>query len=465
MTPATRLAEFARQLTFKRLPEAVVANAKLRILDTVGIALASTRQDFAPSVLRATAELGTAPAASTIIGTTRRAPAAVAALANGALAHGLDFDDTHAGSITHASACVVPTALAMAEANHLSGRDALVAAVAGWETIVRVGAAAPNAFHARGFHATAVCGTFATTLVAARSLRLSTAQTVSALGIAGSMAAGIFEYLADGSWVKRLHPGWAGHAGVSAALLARHGFTGPATVFEGRFGLFRTHLDDAPYDVSRLTKGLGEAWETLDISFKPYPCCHYNHAFIDATLGLVSKHAIRADDVEWVECRIAAGQVPIVCEPEETKYRPRTAYDAQFSLPYAVAVALADGRVGLDSFAPKRIREARVLSLAARVRHVVDPASAFPRVFPGGVKIGLRGGRVVEAYEPANRGCPENPLSPDDIRAKYRDNARRVLPAAAVARLEAAIERFERVTDVAQVMALCRVRAEARRAR
>lgn len=462
MTAAEILADFTHELSLSRLPDAVVANAKLRILDTVGIALAATTQDFAPSVLRALEDLGQSPKVSTVIGTRNRVPAPVAALANGALAHGLDFDDTHTASITHASACVVPPALALGEARRLPGRELLVAAVVGWESITRIGAAAPNAFHARGFHATGVCGAFAATLAASRALGLSSRQTVHALGIAGSMAAGIFEYLADGSWVKRLHPGWAGHAGVTAASLARHGFTGPSTIFEGRFGFFRTHLGEGEYDASRLTKGLGEEWETLAISFKPYPCCHYNHAFIDAALALSRGHAIRAEDAEQIECRIAEGQIPIVCEPAAAKRRPRTPYDAQFSLPYAVAVALLDGRVGLESFGPERIRDPNVLRLAERVTYVIDPASEFPRVFPGWVIVRLRDGRVLEAREPLNRGCPANPLSPDEIRAKFRDNAGRVLSGKTVAQLEAMIESLESRRDITDLMGLCR-RVSARR--
>ena len=455
MTAAETLAEFATGLTFERLPTAVVDTAKLRILDTVGIALASTRQDFAPSVLGALRALGQRPPAATVIGTRLRAPAAVAALANGALAHGLDFDDTHAASITHASACVVPAALALGEARRLHGRDVLAAAVAGWETISRLGGAAPNAFHSRGFHATGVCGAFATTLVAARAMGLAPAAAVNALGVVGSMAAGIFEYLADGSWVKRLHPGWAAHSGLTAAELAAHGFTGPATILEGRFGFFRTHVGDA-WDAGRLTKGLGEEWETLAISFKPYPCCHYNHAFIDAALRLVREHAIRPEDVQRIECRIAAGQVPIVCEPAAAKRVPRTAYDAQFSLPYSVAVALVDGAVGLESFGPDRIRDPRVLALAERVMWTVDPASRFPEVFPGSVIVTLRNGTRLEAHEPLNRGCPENPMSAEDLRVKFRRNASEALSPRAVARLETLIGSVDTLADLDEVMRACR---------
>ncbi len=465
MTPAEVLAEFAHSLSVSRLPTEVLTTAKLRVLDTVGIALAATRQDFAPSLLRAIGDLGEAPKTATVIGTGRRLPAASAALANGALAHGLDFDDTHTASITHASACVVPPALALGEARHLHGREVVAAAVAGWESITRLGAAAPNAFHARGFHATGVCGAFAATLVAGRSLRLPSRKIVHALGIVGSMAAGVFEYLEDGSWVKRLHPGWAAHAGVVAATLGAHGFTGPSTIFEGRFGLFRTHLGDGEYDLSRVTKGLGEEWETLAISFKPYPCCHYNHAFIDAVLSLVRAQAIRPEDVEQIECRIARGQIPIVCEPVAAKRRPRTPYDAQFSLPYAVAVAVVDGKVTLESFSPKRVGDPRVLALAERIVHVVDAESDFPRVFPGWVVIRLRDGRVLEARERVNRGSPDHPLSSDEIRAKFRDNAGRSLSRKTVAELEAMIGSLETLPDVGRVMKLCRRMAPTHRIR
>jgi 2-methylcitrate dehydratase PrpD len=254
--------------------------------------------------------------------------------------------------------------------------------------------------------------------------------------------------------VKRLHAGWAGHSGVVAAALARGGFTGPATVLEGRFGLYRTFVDAAP-DLAPFDT-LGRQWETLRVGFKPYPCCHYNHAYLDCALELRRGHGLRPEQVDRVECRVPAREVPIVCEPRETKLRPRTTYEAQFSLPYSVAAALVDGRVTLDTYAAARLADPATLALAARVEHVVDPDSTFPRGFPGWVRVQLRDGRTLEARVPDGRGGPERPLAAEAILAKFRDNAARVLPLDRVEALERVSLGLETLDDVGRLAALCR---------
>jgi 2-methylcitrate dehydratase PrpD len=451
-TSAEVLAEFTRGLRFDALPPEVGENVVLRVLDVLGIALASTSQDFAPSVLGLAEMWGGEEC--TVIGTKLRASAPLAVLANGTLAHGLDYDDTHAASICHASAVVVPTALALGESLRLDGRAVLTALVAGYETITRIGMAAPGQFHARGWHATGVCGTFAAALVAGKCLGLSAAQLTAALGISGSLASGLLEHLQDGSWVKRLHPGWAGHSGVLAAALARGGFTGPATILEGRFGLYRTFLGGVANPGSVIAD-LGTRWETLKVAFKPYPCCHYNHAYMDCAVRLKSEHALTPGVIQEVECLVPEGQVPIVCEPALSKYRPRTSYDAQFSLPYSVAAALVEEEVGLESYSPERIRDEGLLALAGKVRYTVDPASAFPRTFPGRVRIRLVDGRLLEATEAFNRGSPENPLSRQELIAKFRRNAGRVLPPSRISALEDAVLALDRASDTRAVLALC----------
>ena len=445
MTLAERLAQFAAGLRFEAIPATVVDNVRLRVLDTLGLALAGSRADFAPPLLTLVArEHGPC----SVLGTDRTASAPLAILANGALAHGLDFDDTHAASITHASAVVLPTVLALSEVLHLDGRALITAAVAGYETITRIGMAASGAFHDRGWHATAVCGPFAAAAAAGRCAGLDAARLTAALGIAGSCASGVMEFLEDGSAVKRLHPGWAGHAGAVAATLAEAGVTGPATILEGRFGFYATFVgkppDAAPFET------LGHQWETLAVAFKPYPCCHYNHAYLDAALELRARHAIEAASIASIECGVPAGQVPIVCEPATRKARPRTTYEAQFSLPFSVAAALVDGRVGIDTYTPARLAEARVLALAARVRYVVDRESRFPAVFPGRVRIELHDGRAVEA-----RVDDARPPDRAAMVAKFRANAARALPTHRVSELEAAVLDLETAT-VASILALCR---------
>lgn len=315
--------------------------------------------------------------------------------------------------------------------------------------------AVPGAFHARGWHATSVCGPFAAALVAGRLDGLDAGRLTAALGIAGSFASGLMEYLADGSWVKRVHAGWAGHAGVVAAALARGGFSGPATVLEGRFGLYRTMLDAAPDPAPFET--LGRQWQTPGIGFKPYPCCHYNHAYLDCALDLRRTHAPAVEEIESVECRVPAGQVPIVCEPRAAKLRPRTPYDAQFSLPYSLAAALIDGRVDLDTYEPRLLADPGRLALAARVSHAIDPDSPFPRGgFPGLVRIRLRDGRVLEDRVPDGRGGLACPLPPAAIVEKFRANAARAVSAARVGEIERAALELDALPDVRAIVRLCR---------
>src|SRR6266436_9231575 len=245
MPPAARLlAEWAARLRPEDIPVTVRENAALRVLDTLGCALAGAREDHVPALLALLERSGEGPC--TVVGSSLTSGPAPAALANGALAHGLDFDDTHADSVCHASAVLVPTVLALAESEHLTGQAALTALVAGYEAMIRIGMAAPGRFHERGWHATAVCGPFGAALAAGKGMGLDAGRLTSALGVAASMASGVMEFLEDGSWVKRLHPGWAAQSGLQAAALAREGFTGPATALEWRLGLYRAALGAPP---------------------------------------------------------------------------------------------------------------------------------------------------------------------------------------------------------------------------
>ena len=455
MTPAAKvLGEWAARLRAEDIPAAVRDNAALRVLDTIGCALAGAREEHAPSVLALASRWG-GPGLSTVWGTTLTAAPPQAALANGALAHGLDFDDTHADSVCHASAVLVPAVLALAESERLGGRDALTALVAGYEAMIRIGMAAPGRFHERGWHATAVCGAFSAALAAGKSLGLDASRLTAAVGIAGSMASGVMEFLEDGSWVKRLHPGWAAQSGIQAAALAQEGFTGPATALEGRLGFYRAALGDAP-DIAKQLKNLGDEWETVRSSFKLYPCCHLNHAYLDAVASLKRTEGLRPEQVEEVECLVPAGEVPIVCEPATAKLRPRSPYDAKFSLAFCVAAALVGDRVGIGTFTEEGIHEPGALALAARVRYTVDPSSPYPRTFPGWVKVRLRDGRMLEAREESQRGGPEMPIAPDEVIAKFRNNAARLMPPARVDALESAVLGMERARNLGPLLALCR---------
>lgn len=434
-TAARRLARFVVGLALDEVPAPVTTKATRLALDTLGNGLAATREDFGRAVLGVAEGLG-GPPESTLIGRPRKVAAANAVLANATLAHGLDFDDTREDAIVHTGALAVTTALAVGEAVGASGRAALEALIAGVEVMCRVGLAVPGALHARHFHPTAVAGSFAAAAAAGKLQGLSEDQLVHAFGICGSQAGGIIEYLADGSWTKRLHAGWAAHAGVVAARLARSGFTGPETVLEGPHGLYAAFAgghDAARLD--RLLESLGRAWELEQLTLKPYPCGSIAQPYMDCALRLRQAHRLRPEDIVAVRCRTAAGPVPRLWEPLAAKHAPPNGYAAKFSLPYLVAVVLVKGRAGLAEFTDDAIRDKAVLRVAERVTYALDPAIDYPRQFIGDVEMTLADGRVLRERQDRPRGGPDAPLTRAEVEAKFRGNAGRALPGERVERV------------------------------
>jgi 2-methylcitrate dehydratase PrpD len=453
--PAARLvAAWLERLAFADIPETVLADAKLRVLDTIGVSLAASASSVGDVARRTALRLGRGDE-STILGFGDRVPASSAALVNGTLAHALDFDDTHNESVIHVSAPIVTTATAIGEMRRCGGRELLVAAVGGAEIACRIGCVRPGAFHRRGFHATGVIGTFGAALTAGKLLGLDGARMTHALGIAGSQAAGILEFFSDGSWAKRLHPGWAAHAGIIAAYLAADGFSGPATVLEGRFGLFATHLGPDGYAMDRVVDGLGQDWECVKSSFKPYPCGHVVHPFVDAILALHRDDGLRWQDVERIDCPTAAWMIPIMCEPRAVKLRPESDYHAKFSFPYALAAALYFGRLGVEAFTAAEIHNPELLGLVQRVHNEVDPSAPDPSRFKGWVIVTTKSGRRLEKIVEDNWGSERNPLRPDDVRAKFRDNAALVMAPERIDQVVERVDALDRIDDVATLLALC----------
>jgi 2-methylcitrate dehydratase PrpD len=381
------------------------------------------------------------------------------------MAHGLDFDDTHQGAVVHVSASVVPAALAAAEETQADGRALLTALVLGMEAAVRIGLVTGSAFHDRGFHPTGICGAFASTLVAGKLLDLDESELVQALGLCGSMASGSMEFLTDGTWVKRMHPGWAAHSGLVAARFAGAGYSGPRAVFDGRYGLYKSHLGGNDWNLEPLTRDLGERWDMLDIALKPYPCCHFNHAFIDCAARLLRSPGGDVDSIERIDCYLDNHQLPVVCEPQENKRKPQSDYDAKFSLPYAVACMLVRGHVDVDDFTEDAIRDPAVLGIAARTFCHGEDVAGFPRYFPGRLRVTFRDGRTEELEESINRGSVDLPLSEEEVLDKFRRNAGRALPATTVEELIAKVERVDEEPDIRAVARTCAVeRAAGQRA-
>ena len=434
-TVVQRLAGLAADTRENGLPEGLREDVARRVLDVLGNSLAATREVSAAAVTAVVRGWG-GPEDATAIGTGLRVPAAAAALVNGTLAHSLDFDDTHLPSVLHPSSSVVPAAVAVAEATGAGGAALLDAAGVGIEVAVRLGmggydAALGNSeFFERGLHATSICGAVGAAVAAATVGGLDAERIAHAAGIAASMGAGLLEANRTGGTVKRVHCGWAAHAGVVAADLARHGLTGPPTVIEGRFGFLHAFCGERA-DVDAVVDRIGEHWELPGIFFKPYPCNHFTHAGIDAALEIRSR-GVRPEDVETIELGAPTAVLRTIAQPPEEKARPRSGYHAAFSGPYTVAAALTGGG-GLGVFHEDFTDEAAAdpvrLGLAARVTCVPDARcdEIFPHQFPAVLRVVTTDGTRHEVRVDANRGGPRNPLSSAELAEKFRLNAVRVL--------------------------------------
>ena len=302
----------------------------------------------------------------------------------------------------------------------LHGRDLLTAYVAGMEVAIRLGAAAKGGFHHAGFHATGIVSHFSAAVVAGKLLQLTEDQLVSAQGIASSSAAGLQVFLEEGAWTKRFHPGWGAVAGITAAHLAQNGFIGPSRPYEGKFGLFETHLQDraATVDMARLSAGLGMQWELCDTAIKPYPVCHFIHGAADAAIALHAELA-SPQSIARIRVLLPGPTLPIVAEPAPDKRRPQTDYAAKFSAAYVIATCLVHGRFGLAELRPEALKDPVVLALCARTDCASDPETAFPTYFSGGVELELTDGQRLRRHVRVNSGAGERALTVDEAAKKF----------------------------------------------
>jgi 2-methylcitrate dehydratase PrpD len=450
---ARRLVRFARGLRLADVPAAVVDQAQLLALDTLGSCLASSTMDFGHAALETARALG-GREESSLVGRPGRVAAANAVLANGTLAHGLDFDDTREDAIVHTGCVAVTAAFAAGEAAGADGAAVVEGIVAGVEAMCRIGLAVPGRFHARHFHPTSLTASFAAAVVAGKLGGLDEDQLVNALGICGSQSGGIIEYLADGTWTKRLHPGWAAHAGFVATRLAAAGFTGPESVFEGEHGFYAAFAGG--HDAARLeaeVESLGRTWEILNLTYKPYPAGSIAHPYMDCAARLREKHAIVPETIAEIRCRTAAGPVPRLWEPLAAKHAPANGYAAKFSLPYLLASVLVRGTAGLADFTDDAVRDERVLAVTRRVRYDLDATIDYPRQFIGDVTIRLTDGRVLAERQDHPRGGPDFPLDRRDLEEKFRGNATLALPLDAAERIIDDAGRLATLSHVGPFMA------------
>ena len=413
---ATVLADWIVGMQSRKLPPGVRDMSGRLLLDTVGLCVAAAHTDYVEAVL-AVAE----PGPCTAFGHERRLDMYSAALLNGTAAHGEDFDDTFEGGPVHSGAVVISAVYAACERFDLSGEDALLGIAIGVELLCRLSLVTPKAIHKAGFHPTAVIGTMAATAGVGAALGLDRDQLASAFGVAGSMSSGIIEYLKDGSWTKRLHAGWAAQSGIRAALLAKNGFVGPLTVFEGEHGFFHGFAPSLKPNFEPLLDGLGEKWLMETIAFKPYACGTMTQPYVDCAIE-IARRGVRADDIESIVCDVGEGTVHRLWEPLADKQSPPTGYGGKFSTPYCVAVGFLDGEAGLGAFTEDKIRDPEILRLAAKVSYVIDPENPYPKRFTGHVRATLTAGTVHEIRRENMRGGAHDPLSREELEAKFSGN-------------------------------------------
>ena len=399
------------------LPPATARKCSDLLADVVGLCVTARNEDYVRSALAGCDDDGPCSA----IGHDRTLSAAGAAFVNGTAAHGEDFDDTFEGGPVHAGAVIVPAVLAACERHNPDGRSALAGIAVGTEVLCRLSLVVPKAVHKAGFHPTAVFGVMGAAAGVGMALGLNARQMVDALGIAGSMAGGIIEYLAEGAWTKRMHAGWAAQSGMRAALLARGGFVGPRTVFEGVHGLFHGFAHTAKGDYDALVGDFGGRWVTDTLAFKPYPCGTMAQPYIDCARRLALR-GIKAEDIAGVVCEVAEGTVHRLWEPLADKQRPHNGYAAKFAVPYLLAAGFVRGGVGLRAFTESAIADPRVLALAAKVRYVIDPQNPYPNSYTGHIRATLKDGSVVEERQPHLRGGAQEPLTRQDVIDKFMLN-------------------------------------------
>ena len=456
MDPITRtLVHFCHALNPQGLSSEVVERTKYLLLDYLGVAIAGSQTDSSQPIYRMLAHSAT-PGPCTLIGTSSQTSPESAALANGTAAHSVELDDTHQAGSIHLGVVMFSTANALSEIQpDIENAQFVAAVVAGYEVAARLAMALqPKSHYELGFHPTSTCGVFGATVTAAKLLRLSEEKMLSAVGIAGSMAAGSLEFLAEGTWTKRLHPGLAAQNGILAAKLAAEGFRGPATILEGRDGFLSAYSRNSKPEL--VTQNLGQDFEILRTSIKPHACCRYMQSPIDGLIALAAEHDIRPEQIARVEVTVLEAGWSLVCQPKERKYSPENIVDAQFSMPYGAAVALTYRAAGLDQFTAENFHSPQIKSLMGKVVLQKDSRieKNFPAEWPALVSVHLTNGKHFEKFVRFPKGDPENPLTWQELSAKFHSLATGVLAKSRCEQIISSVKEIDSIADVRNIWKL-----------
>jgi 2-methylcitrate dehydratase PrpD len=413
------LANFCATLSYEDLPAKTVNAVKHLSLDFVGVAARGATVDSSQIMLNTVKKLGSEGKSVTIGGKCRMSPE-YAALVNGTFSHALDYDDVCNEASLHPAVAIFPAALAATEYVNGSGKDLILSVVVGYEVMCRLGKVlGPAKHYAHGFHPTATCGVFGATASVGRLLGIDGDTMANAFGIAGSQSAGSMEFLTDGTWTKRMHPGWAAHGGMIAALLAEDGFKGPMTIIEGKDGFLNSYSHET--NPEEMTQGLGSSYFVEKTSIKPYSCCRYKHAPIDGIFSIMRENKLKPADVAQVTIGLLEVAFPIVAEPEKIKYHPENVVDTQFSMPFGAAMAILYDNATPNEYAQETVKKPEVVDMMQKVRLKKDPAldALYPQKWPATVDILTTDNKTYSAYIEFPKGDPDNPLSWEELGNKF----------------------------------------------
>ena len=419
-SPTRALSAFLADITFETLPADAVERAKFVFLDTLGAAIAGSRTQEG-RIAAGLARKLRGKEESVLIASDFRADCLYAALFNGITAHALELDDGNRYAMGHPGVPVIPAVLALGEKEKISGRDAIAAIVAGYEAFGRIAAAGNPSHYHRGFHTTGTCGAFAAAAAAGKIFGFDESEMIQNLGIAGSQSAGLFAFMANGAMTKVLHPGKAAQSGILSALLIREGFTGPDSVLEHKQGFYAGYADQ--FNPERILDGLGEKLEIMNTYTKYHAACRHIHASVDAALHILQNNAAAPETIESISVRTYRVAARLTCGKQIT-----TPLSGKMSLPYCVAAAFVDQKVGLEQFAPEKLVDLKILTLMEKVDVRSDERldSLVPDHRGARVEVVTQDGRTYAHEVLDAMGEPENPGTRDDLLNKFKDCARGV---------------------------------------
>jgi len=424
MNPLSRqIARFIAETRYEHLPPLAVETAKKSLLDAIGVMLAaSTLGDGCEPMLKVAVASG-GHEESTIVGIGVKRPAPMAAFANGALAHAMDFEDTHDKAFVHSNAAAIPAALAVAEASgRISGKELITAIALGSELVCRLGLSIQDNLLEAGWYMPPIFGAFGAAAAAGKVMSLSPEQMLDALSLTLCQATCSAELTQNPqSVIRSIRDAFAAQSGVLSALLAKEGVKGFEQPFEGKLGFFHAYAKGR-YDAEAITANLGTAYEMANVSFKAWPSCRGTHPYIEGALMIMREHGLRPDDIAAIKTVVSPVN-QMLCEPLAAKRRPSSPINAKFSIPYAVSAAIHYGTVSLDHFQPEALGDDEVLRTAAKFSYEVDHTMGLKDTLRGYTEIRTKD-RVFRTVVDAPYGDPGKPLGLDDLIAKFTACAR-----------------------------------------